>query len=145
MWHQRQRVIDAQRGEVGAIPWFWIALVLAVLICGQAVGQDRSAWPENDWTEHLCREHQADGWESQVRTPDGSYVDVLTPTHAIEVEWPAKWKEAVGQCLYYAIATERQPGIVLLVKDWRTEQKYYLRCLAVCARHNIRLIAVEAK
>ena len=76
---------------------------------------------------------------AEFRTPDGSRVDVLTEEYAIEVEWSSKWAEAIGQSLYYGIATNRKPAIILLVKDPIKERKYYLRCLAVCAKHNIYL------
>src|SRR5690606_10034966 len=68
---------------------------------------------ENDFTEIIAEQT---GWDDQFRTPDGSYVDLLTPTHAIEVDFPHKWAEAVGQSLFYAAVTERQPGILLLDK-----------------------------
>lgn len=121
----------------------YLTALLLLCLSLPLVAEDRTAWNENTWTAYLCSQH-AD-WESQHRTPDGSYVDVLTPTHAMEVEWAGKHHEAVGQALLYAILTERQPGIILLVKDWKVEQKYYLRCLAVCAKHGIRLIVVEVR
>jgi hypothetical protein len=46
--------------------------------------------------------------------PSGGYVDCLSPEYAIEVEWAQHWAEAVGQSLYYASATNRKPGIILL-------------------------------
>ena len=46
---------------------------------------------------------------------DRTRVDILTNTYAIEVEYPAKWAEAVGQSLYYAAVTNRKPAIIFLV------------------------------
>jgi hypothetical protein len=50
----------------------------------------------------------------EYELPSGGRVDCLNPNFAIEVEWAHKWAESVGQSLYYAAATDRKPGIILL-------------------------------
>jgi hypothetical protein len=114
---------------------FWLSPVPAQ--------DDRSKWDEVTWTESLCSDRMADGWESNYRTPDGSYVDILTPTLAVEVDWAPKWKEAIGQSLFYSISTGKKPAVLLLVRDWDKERVYYLRCLAVCSRYDIQLITQD--
>lgn len=47
---------------------------------------------------------------------DKSRVDCLTDTLAVEVEFAPKWKEAVGQALFYAVKTGRKPGVVLILE-----------------------------
>ena len=49
--------------------------------------------------------------------PSGGYVDCLNTEFAIEVDWAAHWAEALGQSLYYAGATNRKPGIILLCEQ----------------------------
>lgn len=44
----------------------------------------------------------------------GCRVDIVTDTFAIEVEFPVKWAEAIGQSLYYAEIMNKQPGIILI-------------------------------
>jgi hypothetical protein len=44
-------------------------------------------------------------------------IDVVTVTHAIEVERAANWKHAIGQSLWYAMQKNLSPGIVLIVLD----------------------------
>lgn len=59
----------------------------------------------------------------EVRVPDGR-VDILTGTHAIEVEMASKWKNAIGQALWYAMQTGKEAGIVLILdgeKDGRSD------------------------
>ena len=80
----------------------------------------------------------------EAKTPDGSRVDILTDEYAYEVDWAYKWPQAIGQSLYYAAATNRKPGIILLFKNRTEERRYYLRCLVVCNRYNIRLITKDA-
>jgi len=45
---------------------------------------------------------------------EGGRIDVLTDTQAIEVDWPHKWHEGLGQALHYADATGKQ-GVVALI------------------------------
>lgn len=49
--------------------------------------------------------------------PDRTRVDCLTDTHAIEVDFAPKWAEAIGQALYYAAATGKRPGVLLLLRS----------------------------
>jgi hypothetical protein len=61
------------------------------------------------------------GGQQEVPVTNGR-VDILTETLAIEVEWASKWKQAIGQALWYAQQTNRQPVIILLLKnkdDWK--------------------------
>lgn len=48
---------------------------------------------------------------------DGSRVDDLTASHAIEYDFAKKWAEAVGQSLHYARLTGLKPGIVLILES----------------------------
>ena len=41
----------------------------------------------------------------------------MSSEYAIEVDWSEHWAEAVGQSLYYAAATGRKPGIILLCRE----------------------------
>ena len=50
-------------------------------------------------------------------------VDLVTDTHAIEVEWASNWKHSIGQALWYALQTNKQPGIMLIMKSME-ERKY---------------------
>ncbi len=75
----------------------------------------------------------------EFRLWDGCRVDLLSPTHAIEVDYAKKWAEACGQALYYATLTRRKPGIILLVDDRDRQARLIYRCQTVCARVGIDL------
>lgn len=77
--------------------------------------------------------------------PDESRIDIETETTSFEVEWSYKWKEAIGQALYYGISTGKQPGIILLQKGEPEDKVNYLRCKLVCEKHNIKLLVVKTK
>ncbi len=72
------------------------------------------AWYVTEIARHL------DG-QTEVKVENGR-VDIVTRTHAIEVERASNWKHAIGQSLWYALQTNLSPGIVLLVldaEDWK--------------------------
>jgi hypothetical protein len=45
------------------------------------------------------------GGRTEVQMPDGTRCDILTATHAIEVDFDKKWAEAIGQSLNYSMLT----------------------------------------
>lgn len=49
---------------------------------------------------------------------DKSRCDCLTKDYAIEFDFANKWAESIGQSLYYAKLTKRQPGVVLILTKW---------------------------
>jgi len=87
----------------------------------------------------------AAGGAVEARLWDGTRVDILTKTHAIEADWSSKWAEAIGQCMYYSIESKRKPGIVLLVKDRKSEAKYIYRCKIVAAKLGIDVWLAHVK
>ena len=111
----------------------WLLVGCALILSSPHNAAEKT---ELHWIKFLSKRL---GGEAEYRTPDGSRVDILTDTEAWEVEHPHKWKEAVGQAHFYALATNRKPGIILLLKGERNEKVYYLRCLAVCVKTGVEL------
>ena len=95
---------------------------------------------EVEETRRLAEKYKA---QAEVVLWDLTRVDLLNDEYAIEVEWPRKWAEAVGQSLYYAEVTKRKPAIILLVRDKRSESKYIYRLQTVTAKHGIKLYLEE--
>jgi len=83
--------------------------------------------------------------EPEVTLWDNTRVDLLTPTEAIEVDWPQKYAEAVGQATWYAIATNRRPAVILLVRDLDREARHIYRATAVCRELDIKLYLEHAE
>jgi len=78
----------------------------------------------------------ADAWcatakgKTEFVLRDKTRVDCLTKNYAVEFDFADKWAEAVGQALYYAIKTERQPGIVLILEH-ESDARFLERLKAV--------------
>ncbi len=56
----------------------------------------------------------------------GGRIDILTEQYAIEVERAPKWKNSIGQALWYGLQTNKQPGIILLVASPQ-QRKYAIQ------------------
>ena len=75
---------------------------------------------------------------------DGSRVDCLTDQYAIEFDFAKKWAEAIGQSLYYAEKTGKQPGIILIIpteKDMRHMEK--IKKVIGAKKLNIKLWSIK--
>lgn len=121
---------------------FRYALQTAVIMLGLfgsgVVAVQLPAMNEVQWSAKLAEDV---GGETEVRLPDGSRVDILTESNAWEVEWSDKWPEAIGQSVFYGMATDRRPGVWLLLRGKRDED--YLQCLMVCRKLGIELRTTE--
>jgi len=73
----------------------------------------------------------AQGGQAEVVLADRTRADCLTATHAIEVEYAARWKQAPGQALHYARLTGLRAGIVLIAGE--TDARYVEALRAVLA------------
>ena len=45
---------------------------------------------------------------------EGGRIDVMTDEYAIEIDWPHKWHEGLGQALHYADAMKRTGALALI-------------------------------
>ena len=119
----------------------WSCLLLPALCLFFAFSS--ACWGADERAEvrRLAPKYGADpDKDIEVRQWDGTRVDILTPKFAIEVDWAKSGKhfEAIGQALYYAIVTDRRPGIILLRRG-SDDDRFIHRTQAVCSRYGIRL------
>lgn len=70
-----------------------------------------------DYIQHLI------GGEREYSVHSGR-VDLVTEEYAYEIEWADNWKEAIGQCLWYALQTNLKPGIIL-IRQSPEDYKYF--------------------
>jgi len=69
--------------------------------------------PEAAWISAFA--HAVEG-RSEVAVEHGR-ADVVTSEFAFEVDWLDKWHEGIGQALHYASATEKRPGLALILRN----------------------------
>ncbi len=67
---------------------------------------------ESDWQVAFNKKVTRGVLEAKTAT---GRVDILTKTHAIEVDYARNYREAVNQALRYAQETKRKPGIALII------------------------------
>ena len=97
------------------IPFLYLALLPATALA-----------QSEEWFARKA--HAEIGGQLEVRLEDGTRCDLLTDTHAYEVEAASNWKEAIGQSLHYALVTDRKAGIILITRsatcaNWRPLSK----------------------
>ncbi len=62
----------------------------------------------------------------------------MTEEYAIEFDFAKKWAESIGQALYYAMETDKKPGVVLILEDPKDE-RYLKRLLEVSEEYKIKV------
>ena len=98
-------------------------LPVFILIALPALCFAKRKYPETWYQKNWCGRH---GGKTEIALSDKTRCDCLTPTHAIEFDFAAKWTEAVVQSLYYSLQTGKRAGIVLILeKD--SDRKFWLR------------------
>lgn len=60
----------------------------------------------------------------EYRLNDGTRVDCLTDTLAVEVDFAPKWAECIGQCKHYSHKTGKQAACVLIIEDPKKDLKH---------------------
>ena len=91
---------------------------------------------EKEYQNVWCARHNG---EIEYTLDDNTRVDCLTEDYAIEFDFAYKWAEAVGQALYYALKTNKKPGIVLIIEKEKRDQKNLKRLEILTDKYNIKL------
>jgi|GEM_PF-2469669 len=86
-----------------------VALGTALLVTGSFAGAYAES-KEEFFRQRLCAGMKQERYLQHAR----SYVDCVSDTHAVEVEFANKFKQAIGQALHYAEQLKLKPGIILV-------------------------------
>ena len=118
-----------------------------VLEDGKAIIEGCEDWNEPDWSEFLSKHAPSPlaRGEHQYLNADGTRVDIFNSVYSIEVEHSSKWKEAIGQALFYATINNNSPAIILLVKPNTNFKLDYLRLTLVANKYDIQVWVVDPK
>ena len=114
----------------------FIAFVLAYLFLSEEGHEKHN---EKYYQTLLCE--RLDG-VMEKSLPDRTRVDCLTTEYAIEVDFAKKWAESIGQSLYYAKMTNRQPAIGLIL-DADKDRRYLKRLNLVAKAQKIKVFEIK--
>jgi len=90
---------------------------------------------EKEYQEKWCART---GGVTEYRLEDGTRVDCLTESYAVEFDFAPKWAESIGQALYYSLMTGKRPGVVLIMEN-EGDERYLDRLNSVAEKHNIKV------
>lgn len=108
-------------------------MVLALLLAFSVCSGTTTGLKEKDYQNAWCNKYNG---ELEYRLDDGTRIDCLTDTHAIEFDYAKKWAEATGQSLYYAMKTGKQPGIVIILESEK-DHRYIERIEQLADKYGI--------
>ena len=121
---------------------FTLLLFSGLCLQASAESQDIPTQPqpkvlhEKDYQTSWCSQHNG---KTEVRLFDQTRIDCLTDSHAIEFDFASKWGESIGQSLYYAAVVHKKPGIVLIMDNETTDDKYLQRVKTVANKYKIKV------
>lgn len=97
-----------------------------------------STFSQTKQKEKYYQEAFADLMDGKTRVllNDRTRVDVLTDTHAIEVDFADEWAESIGQALHYEGMTGKQAGVLLVMKGYQGDESLD-KLMGVAAKHGI--------
>ena len=99
--------------------------------------------------ESLWRDELAQRWQGTTeKRVEGGRIDVLTDRYAIEVEFPHKWHEGLGQALHYSNATGK-PGVLAVIAYAQGEANLHGRSREklemiekICLTNDIKMVVL---
>ena len=104
-------------------------LFASSFIAAPAMGAE---YNESDFAEAIAKGFMKNVIETEHKLPNRKRVDILTTRYACEVDWISKaWSEGIGQALHYAMMTDKEPCVVVLIDKMHEEN---LRALLNTAR-----------
>ena len=81
----------------------------------------------------------------EYRLNDGSRVDCLTSTYAIEVDFSSKWAEGIGQSLYYSLMTGKKAAVLLIMEKKYKDIDKLQKLKKVAKRHGITVFTIDSE
>ena len=106
-------------------------LTIFLLLALPLFGKQSERYYQEKFTREIGR-------RVEVVMKDGTRCDILTVTHAIEVDFAKKWAEAIGQSLNYAMQTGKRLGVALIVLS-PSDNKYVERVRKISSKYSLGL------
>ena len=119
----------------------FILLLLFPLLfvgCSQTINQQMKHH-EKYYQTLLCDKLHG---EMEFVLEDRTRVDCLTDEYAIEVDFAKKWAESIGQSLFYAHMTGKEPAVGLII-DTSKESRYLKRLDVIAQEYGIKIFILQ--
>lgn len=113
-----------------------MVLFLLIFFLHSPISFAANSHKEKEYQKLWCDQHNG---EIEYVLDNRTRVDCLTEDYAIEFDFAYKWAEAVGQALYYAVKTNKKPGIVIIIEKEKRDQKNLKRLEILTEKYNIKL------
>ena len=137
------RIDDPLARIIAGICWvvaLWLLVAIHDANADTLFGTVQSKMHERDYQQVWCDAHSG---EVEVRLRDSTRVDCIADidgvAYAIDFDFAKKWAEAIGQSMYYAKMTRREPGVVLIVEDFDSDLKHINKITYAMQDAGIRL------
>ncbi len=107
----------------------------------QRTREVKKSYSETDYQKYWCNRNNG---EIGVSLSDGSRVDCVTETHAVEIGLGRNWAKNIGLALYSSTQTDKSAGIVLILQsplDW----KYLKRMKEAIEYHELPITVWQIK
>ncbi len=79
------------------------------------------------------------GKVQHIPEDDSGNLACIKDQYIIYLEYAGKWKEAVGQALYYSVITGKKPGIAAIVTNSTEDTKNLKNIRLVADKYHIRV------
>ena len=99
-----------------------ILCFLLATLTGSTVNSQISNYSEKEISDYI---QSLIGGEREVTVKSGR-IDLVHNDVAFEIDWANKWKESIGQALWYAQQSNKKPGIILILKK-DSDYKYFIQ------------------
>lgn len=108
--------------------------LIAVLLLASLRFAVGGMFEESDW--QVAFNSKVTHGKLEVETPTGR-IDILTDTHAIEVDHARNYRAGIKQALQYAGATGKKPGLALIMDGTQDTFQAVEAAKKLCAESNV--------
>lgn len=117
---------------------FFSSILITALLITPTLAEHQ--YKEKDYQAIWCNKMEG---ILEVVTEDGARADCITLLYAVEFDFAPKWAESVGQSLYYGLAFNKKPGIVLIMENPKEDEKYLKRLQMIAKKYKIKVWTMD--
>ena len=101
-----------------------LAIIFSIILLFQNTAYSKHLYKESVYQQAWANKNNG---ICEYKNDDGTRVDCITKTHAIEFDFAEKWAEAIGQALYYKHKTGKRAMVILILENKKKQMVYFNR------------------